>query len=242
MGIFLFILTIILFLVSINKINKKIYNKNVKQYKEKLKIYRKRLVIFGSLSVIFISAFNIALTINNGLENADEINSTLPFIYILLLAYMIFMFSFIVQWVLVPNKDKIKREIKQEKINQELKDYNFNKKIKYNSNTICFDDDKRILAIMNTYKNTCELIKYEDINNCEILENGKNITNMPNGEIIGIGSRKNKEPIDLKLKIITRDSNKNVNAFEIKDNEIEKEAIEFLNNAYISIMAVINNI
>lgn len=241
MGLFLLILTIILFLVSINKINKKIYNKNIRQYKEKLKTYRKKLIIFGILSIIFISLFNVVLIINDNSESTDKLNSTLPFIYILLLAYMIVMFSFIVHWILVPSKEKIKREIEQERINKELEKFNFDKKIKYNSNIICFDNNNRVLAIINTYKNTCELIRYEEIINCEIYENEKDITNKQNGTIIGVGSRKGKELIDLKLKIITNNSNKKIYMLSIKDSEIEKEAIEFLNESYINIMEIMNN-
>lgn len=242
MGIFLLILTIILFLVSINKINKKIYNKNIRQYKEKLKTYRRRLIIFGILSIIFICLFNVVLNINDNLENTDKINNTLPFIYISLLVYMIAMFSFIVHWILVPSKEKIKREIEQTKINQELEKYNFDKKIKYNSNIICFDNRNRVLAIINTYKNTCELIRYEEIINCGIYENGKDITNKQTGAIIGIGSRKGKELIDLKLKITTNNSNKKIYTISIKDSEIEKEAIEFLNESYVNIMKIMNNV
>lgn len=241
MGLFLLILTIILFLVSINKINKKIYNKNIRQYKEKLKTYRKKLIIFGILSIIFISLFNVVLIINDNSESTDKLNSTLPFIYILLLAYMIVMFSFIVHWILVPSKEKIKREIEQERINKELEKFNFDKKIKYNSNIICFDNNNRVLAIINTYKNTCELIRYEEIINCEIYENEKDITNKQNGTIIGVGSRKGKELIDLKLKIITNNSNKKIYMLSIKDSEIEKEAIEFLNESYINIMEIMND-
>lgn len=233
MGVFLLILTIILFLISINKTNKKIYDKNLKKYKTILEQSRKKIMILGILSIIFISAFNIVLNINNNLENGEEINSTLPFIYILLLAYIIVMFAFIVQWILVPNKEKIKRELVKEKMNQELKKYSFDKKFKYNSNIVELDNKNRILAIINTYKGTCNLIQYSDITNCELLENDKNIVN--GGTIIGVGTRKSKEAIDLKLKIST---NNNSYVISIKDTEIEKEALDFINNAYKNIMEI----
>ena len=186
MGIFLLALTIILFLISINKTNKKIYDKNFKKYKTILKQFRKKIIILGVLSIILILAFSIVLNVNKQTESEQTLNTTLPIIYILLLTYIIAMFSFIVQWILVPSKEKIKRDAKKEKINEELKKFNFDKKIKYNSNIVCFDNSNRILAIINTYKNTCDLIKYEEITNCEILENDQNIMNEQNGTIIGV--------------------------------------------------------
>ena len=235
MGVFLLILTIILFLISINKTNKKIYDKNLKKYKTILEQSRKKIMILGILSIIFIGAFNIVLNINNNSENTEEINSTLPFIYILLLAYIIVMFAFIVQWILVPNKERIKRELVKEKMNQVLNKYNFDKKFKYNSNIVGLDNKNRILAIINTYRGTCDLIKYSEITNCEILENNKNIVNEYGSTIIGVGTRKSKEAIDLKLKISTTD---NSYVISIKDTEIEKEALDFINNAYKNIMEI----
>ncbi len=236
MGIFLLALTIILFLISINKTNKKIYDKNFKKYKTILKQFRKKIIILGVLSIILILAFSIVLNVNKQTESEQTLNTTLPIIYILLLTYIIAMFSFIVQWILVPSKEKIKRDAKKEKINEELKKFNFDKKIKYNSNIVCFDNSNRILAIINTYKNTCDLIKYEEITNCEILENDQNIMNEQNGTIIGVGARKSKETIDLKLKINT---NKNSYIICIRDTEIEKEALDFINKVYRNIIAII---
>lgn len=236
MGIFLLVLTILLFLISINKTNKKIYDKNLKKYKTILKQSRKKIIILGVLSIILILAFSIVLNINKQTESEQTLNTTLPIIYILLLAYIIAMFSFIVQWILVPSKEKIKRDAKKEKINEELKKFNFDKKIKYNSNIVCFDNSNRILAIINTYKNTCDIIKYEEITNCEILENDQNIMNEQNGTIIGVGARKSKETIDLKLKINT---NKNSYIICIRDTEIEKEALDFINKVYRNIIAII---
>ena len=236
MGIFLLVLTIILFLISINKTNKKIYDKNLKKYKTILKQSRKKIIILGVLSIILILAFTIVLNINKQTESEQTSNTTLPIIYILLLTYIIAMFSFIVQWILVPSKEKIKRDAKKEKIKEELKKFNFDKKIKYNSNIVCFDNSNRILAIINTYKNTCDLIKYEEITNCEILENDQNIMNEQNGTIIGVGARKSKETIDLKLKINT---NKNSYIICIRDTEIEKEALDFINKVYRNIIAII---
>lgn len=239
MGIFLLALTIILFLISINKTNKKIYDKNLKKYKTILKQSRKKIIILGVLSIILILAFTIVLNINKQTESEQTLNTTLPIIYILLLAYIIAMFSFIVQWILVPSKEKIKRDAKKEKINEELKKFNFDKKIKYNSNIVCFDNSNRILAIINTYKNTCDLIKYEEITNCEILENDQNIMNDQNGTIIGIGARKSRETIDLKLKINTINPNKNSYIICIRDTEIENEALDFINKVYRNIIAII---
>ena len=62
-------------------------------------------------------------------------------------------------------------------MNQELNKYSFDKKFKYNSNIVGLDNKNRILAIINTYRGTCDLIKYSEITNCEILENNKNIVN-----------------------------------------------------------------
>lgn len=231
MGIFLLIFTIILFLISINKTNRKIYDKNFRKFKTELIQARRKILILGLVSIILILVFTIVLSINENTGN-DQI---LPVVYILLLLYIISMFSFIVQWILIPSKEKIKGDVKKEKIAEELNKYKFEKKLKYNSNSIWFDYENRILVILNTYKNTYDIVKFDDIVSCDILEDNKSIMSEDNGAIIAIGTKKNRGTIELKIKINTRENSYTVC---IRDTEIENSALDFVNKVYKNIMEI----
>ena len=251
MEIFFIILTVIILLFAINKTNKKIYNRKYKKYKEKLKQIRKRIIILGIISLIIIIIFSLTIGTNNEAEeilknsvegNIDAektIKNTLLYIYILPFIYIISMVMLIINLFLMPSKEKINNDDKKNKIEQELKKYNFEKQIKYKSNIVKFDNHNRVLAIINTYKNTLSIIKYNEIKACEILENNKCILNTEDRKttfIYGINSS-NPEG-NLKLNIICNNINKQI--YTIKINNTEKEAYEYLYKIYLEIMNIIN--
>lgn len=263
MGVIFLLITICLFSIAFINTSAKLEDDTFKSHELELKKRQKKILIWGILAILLISTVVIVSLINEGAKKDMDIYgltkarqtfyNTLPLTYIFPIVYVIVMVVFLFQWVLVPTKDTIITEKKEERIKAELSKYTIDREIRNGNNIVSLDNKHETLIIRNTSDMTYDIIKYGELLSCEILENNSTVMKGGVGRavvggiiaggagaIVGANTRKSEIMKELTIRIITSNSRKSSYVINLQGENLSNEAYNFINEVYAIITNLIN--